>query len=99
MKGDITNIPDDEETISGSSIHVALEHLNSLEEKGFRESLMNIIMMGGDAPLNGLVAGAVYGAISGYHTLPSVWIQHIDKSFTTILDKKLNLLFDLMGVP
>ena len=99
LKGDTINFLNDEETISGSSINVALEHLNSLEEKGFRESLMNIIMMGGDAPLNGLVAGAVYGAISGYHALPSVWIQHIDKSFTTVLDKKLNLLFDLMGVP
>ena len=99
MKGDTINFLNDEETISGSSIHVALEHLNSLEEKGFRESLMNIIMRGGDAPLNGLVAGAVYGAISGYYALPSVWIQLIDKSFTTVLDKKLNLLFDLMGVP
>ena len=69
------------------------------ERAGFREAVTNVVMMGGKASVNGFVVGAVLGALQGFHTLPSNWIQNIDEEFKINLDKKLNVLLDLMGVP
>ena len=82
------------------SIDTALLHLHpSPTEPWFRDCLTSVVMSGGQASLNGLVAGAVYGALQGYHALPAQWIANIDRNFVMTLDKKINLLLDLMGVP
>ena len=83
-----------------NSIDTALLHLHpSPTEPWFRDCLTSVVMSGGQASLNGLVAGAVYGALQGYHALPAQWIANIDRNFVMTLDKKINLLLDLMGVP
>ena len=76
-----------------------MEELNIYQQHGFREALLNIMMKGGNSTVNGCVAGAVFGAMTGYQNLPSVCLQQISKSFISSLDKKVNLLLDLMGVP
>ena len=81
------------------SVEVCLAQLPFSLRVGFREALTNVVMEGGDAALNGLVSGAVFGALHGYHALPPQWISNINKSFIQNLNKKLNLLFDLMGMP
>ena len=87
--------------ISGNmdSVEVCLVHLPVSLKAGFREALTEVVMRAGDAALNGLVSGAVFGAIHGHRALPPPWISNINKAFIQNLNKKLNLLFDLMGVP
>ena len=85
--------------LENSSLQAALKYLDCYQERGFRDAMINIILKGGSASLNGLVAGAIFGAMDGYQALPTQWTQQVDKSFITILDKKLNNLLDLMGVP
>ena len=83
-----------------NSVDTALLHLHPRHtEPWFRDCLTSVVMAGGQASLNGLVAGAVYGALQGYHALPAQWIANIDRNFVMTLDKKINLLLDLMGVP
>ena len=83
-----------------NSVDTALLHLHPRPtEPWFRDCLTSVVMAGGQASLNGLVAGAVYGALQGYHALPAQWIANIDRNFVMTLDKKINLLLDLMGVP
>ena len=81
------------------SVEICLTHLPVAFEVGFREALTEVVMKGGDAAANGLVSGAVFGAICGHRSLPPAWISNINKAFIQNLNKKLNLLFDLMGVP
>ena len=87
--------------ISGNmdSVEVCLVHLPVALKAGFREALTEVVMRAGDAALNGLVSGAVFGAIHGHRALPPPWISNINKAFIQNLNKKLNLLFDLMGLP
>ena len=75
------------------------ENLELFEKSGFREVITNVVMMGGQATLNGFVVGAVFGALQGFQRLPTNWIQNLEEEFREMLDKKLNGLLDLMGVP
>ncbi|KAK5050905.1 hypothetical protein LTR84_003464 [Exophiala bonariae] len=43
----------------------------------FEETIIDLIMQGGDADTNGCVAGALLGAWSGYSRLPSHWVRGI----------------------
>ena len=81
------------------SVEICLAHLPVALQAGFREALTEVVMKGGDATINGLVSGAVFGAMHGHRSLPPSWISNINKAFIQNLSKKLNLLFDLMGVP
>ena len=76
-----------------------LDNLELFEKSGFREVITNVVMMGGEATLNGFVVGAVFGALQGFQRLPNNWIQNLEEEFREMLDKKLNGLLDLMGVP
>ena len=76
-----------------------LDNLELFEKSGFREVITNVVMMGGEATLNGFVVGAVFGALHGFQSLPNNWIQNLEEEFREMLDKKLNGLLDLMGVP
>ena len=80
-------------------MRILLENMEMFEKSGFREVITNVVMLGGEASLNGLVVGAVFGALQGFQRLPSNWIQNLEEDFKTNLDKKLNGLLDLMGVP
>ena len=75
------------------------DNLELFEKSGFREVITNVVMMGGQATLNGFVVGAVFGALQGFQRLPTNWIQNLEEEFREMLDKKLNGLLDLMGVP
>jgi len=82
-----------------TSLHIMLEHVHTFSSSGFKASLSSIIMGGGHASLNGVVAGSVFGLVEGFQSMPSGWVKNVDQGFKRNLDKKLNLLFDLMGVP
>ena len=99
-----TTLPDlldqtDSQAFQGGSIKVLLDNVELFERTGFKEAVTNVVMMGGKASVNGFVVGAVFGALQGFQALPSNWIQNIDEEFKINLDKKLNVLLDLMGVP
>lgn len=78
---------------------ILLDNVEIFETSGFREVVTKVVMMGGEASLNGLVVGAVFGALQGFQRLPSNWIENLEEEFREMLDKKLNGLLDLMGVP
>lgn len=82
-----------------TSLNTLLRHVQTFGASGFKAAMASIVMQGGHASINGLVAGAVFGLVEGFQTLPSTWIKNVDQNFKRNLDKKLNLLFDLMGVP
>ena len=90
-----------EETESNQTgiMRILLDSLEAFESSDFREVITNVVMLGGDASLNGFVVGAVFGALTGFQRLPSNWIQNLEQEFREMLDKKLNGLLDLMGVP
>ena len=81
------------------SIKILMDNVELFERSGFRDAVTNVVMMGGNASVNGFVVGSVFGALQGFQSLPSNWIQNIDEEFKVNLDKKLNVLLDLMGVP
>ena len=81
------------------SIKILMNNVELFERSGFKEAVSNVVMMGGNASINGFVVGAVFGALQGFQNLPPNWIQNIDEDFKINLDKKLNVLLDLMGVP
>ena len=56
-------------------------------------------MRGGRATVTGAVAGAVLGLVTGFQNLPKVWVENVSDGVRRNLDKKLNNLFDLMGIP
>ena len=87
------------ETSQTGMMRLLLDNLELFEKSGFREVVTNVVMMGGEATLNGFVVGAVFGALQGFQNLPTNWIQNLEEEFREMLDKKLNGLLDLMGVP
>ena len=90
-----------EETESNQTgvMRIMMDNTELFEKSGFREVITKVVMLGGEASLNGLVVGAVFGALQGFQRLPSNWIQNLEEDFKINLDKKLNGLLDLMGVP
>ena len=82
-----------------NSLKLVKINFEEFDKLGFKEVMMNIVMLGGEAACNGLVAGAIFGALAGFQSLPSQWILNINKEFMSNLDKKVNNLFDLMGIP
>ena len=70
-------------------------------------------MEGGSATVSGAVAGAVFGALAGYRldlpqyclsssfhsNLPASWLAEVEASVKEAVDKRVNHLLDLMGIP
>ena len=90
-----------EETESNQTgvMRIMMDNMELFEKSGFREVITNVVMMGGEVTLSGFVVGAVFGALQGFQSLPNNWIQNLEEEFREMLDKKLNGLLDLMGVP
>jgi len=82
-----------------TSMDMMLKHVKMYSTSGFRAAMSAIVMSGGHASVNGVIAGSVFGLVEGFQSMPAVWVQSINLEFRKNLDKKLNLLFDLMGVP
>jgi len=82
-----------------TSMDVMQKHVKIFNTSGFRAAMTSIVMLGGHASVNGVVAGSVFGLVEGFQSMPAVWVKNVDQNFRKNLDKKLNLLFDLMGVP
>ena len=64
-----------------------------------RTIISDLVMRGGDADTNAVVAGAVLGCKLGYSCLPSDWLQGLLSKQKTWLNAKLNCLLDLMALP
>ena len=77
----------------------AVEMYLETGEDGFRVAVSGVVMKGGHATVTGCVTGAVLGILTGYTNLPKAWVENINGGVRRNLDKKLNNLFDLMGVP
>jgi len=82
-----------------TTLDIMLKHVKTFDSSGFRAAMSEIVMSGGHASINGSVAGAVFGLVEGFQTMPSTWVKNVNLEFRKNLDRKLNLLFDLMGVP
>jgi len=68
-------------------------------EAGFKGALTKVAMEGGSATVSGAVAGAVFGALAGYSNLPASWLGGVEASVKEAVDKRVNHLLDLMGIP
>jgi len=77
----------------------AVEMFLSAGEDGFREAMSATVMRGGHATVTGCVTGAVLGILTGFQNIPKDWIENVNVDIRRNMDKKLNNLFDLMGVP
>lgn len=82
-----------------TSLDIMLKHIDIYRKSGFKAAMSKIVMLGGHSSINALVAGSVFGLVEGFQALPIAFLKSIDDDFRNDLDKKLNLLFDLMGVP
>ena len=69
------------------------------KEAGFKGALTKVVMEGGSATVSGAVAGAVFGALAGYSNLPASWLGEVEASVKEAVDKRINHLLDLMGIP
>jgi len=69
------------------------------KEAGFKGALTKVAMEGGSATVSGAVAGAVFGALAGYSNLPASWLGEVEASVKEAVDKRINHLLDLMGIP
>jgi len=65
-------------------------------QKGFKRTLLDVIIEAGDADTNGAVCGAVLGCKLGYSGLPKQWVAAMPHK--KWLDKKVVALLKLMGV-
>lgn len=63
---------------------------------GFEDALTKIILEGGDADSNAVVAGSLLGAYLGYNNLVKRWV--IGLKNRKYLDSLICKLFDLMGI-
>ena len=61
-----------------NSLKLVKINFEEFDKLGFKEVMMNIVMLGGEAACNGLVAGAIFGALAGFQSLPSQWILNIN---------------------
>jgi len=66
---------------------------------GFKGALSKVVMEGGSATVAGALAGAVFGALAGYSNLPASWLDAVDAAVKESVDKRINHLLDLMGIP
>jgi len=82
-----------------TSMATMLKHAETYSNSGFRSAMTAVVMCGGHASVNAIVAGSVFGLVEGFQLMPSEWVLGVNMDFRKSLDKKLNLLFDLMGVP
>jgi len=71
----------------------------NFKEAGFKGALTKVAMEGGSATVSGAVAGAVFGALAGYSNLPASWLGQVEASIKEAVDKRINHLLDLMGIP
>lgn len=76
-----------------------VEMFLSAGEDGFRSAMSATVMKGGHATVTGCVTGAVLGILTGFQNVPKDWIENVNVTVRRNMDKKLNNLFDLMGVP
>ncbi len=68
----------------------AYQHL----DKGYRDVLLDIIMMGGDVDTNACVAGAILGCHYGLTHLPHVWLNKLKE--LPFLETKSNEFVDFL---
>jgi len=69
------------------------------KKAGFKGALTKVTMKGGSATVAGAVAGAVFGALAGYSNLPASWLGQVEAGVKEAVDKRINHLLDLMGIP
>jgi len=94
---------DENETITLSHPFTTLQLLKECIEVyvklGFEPAILRIIFKGNEACVGGQLVGSVLGLVVGFSNLPSQFINAIDESFRRVMEKKLNTLLDMMGIP
>lgn len=104
MRRDIEGLDSLDDTLQEISHPVTalrnlVESVTLFETAGFQDALISVIFQGGEASVGCQVAGSVLGLLSGYSNLPPAWLNTIKPDFRKVLDKKLNTLLDVMGIP
>lgn len=67
--------------------------------KDIKTSLSDVILQGGHGSMNGCIAGAVLGCMTGFTRLPSTWVNGLLPNNVKWLNCKINSLLDKMGLP
>jgi len=81
---------DDEKYIGYSLKCIAAAFYSLRNTSSFKQSIIDLILQGGDADTNGAVTGALLGAYYGYSGLPKEWIDQL--IHTKWLDVKIDKL-------
>jgi len=84
---------------SFSVLDTVVAAAQDFKKAGFKGALTKVAMEGGSATVSGAVAGAVFGALAGYSNLPASWLAEVEASVKEAVDKRVNHLLDLMGIP
>ena len=64
-----------------------------------RTVITELVMQGGHATCNAVVAGALLGCKFGYSELPRDWLEGLIPQQVTWLNTKINSLLDMMALP
>lgn len=73
------------------SLQVALWALQS--HKTFRDGMLAVVNLGGDADTNGAIFGQLAGAFYGYNAIPAAWKKDLfqEKSFVDLADELVGM--------
>lgn len=70
------------------------------EQCDFKEQISRIVMQGGAGVcVHASVLGGVLGLVFGYSNLPQDWLIQLPQENIKFMNAKLNILFDLFGLP
>ncbi|XP_068718826.1 uncharacterized protein [Montipora capricornis] len=67
--------------------------------KDYKTAITELVMKGGHATCNAIVAGAMLGCKVGYSELPKEWIDGLLPQQLNWLNAKINCLLDMMALP
>jgi len=81
------------------TLQTLAECIKIYKENGFKDALLNAVMRGKSASTSGQIVGSVLGLELGFTELPADLIAFLQPAFRKQLNKKMNTLFDVMGIP
>lgn len=67
--------------------------------KDYKTTITELVMQGGHATCNAVVAGALLGCKLGYSELPRDWLEGLIPQQVAWLNTKINSLLDMMALP
>jgi ADP-ribosylglycohydrolase len=81
------------------TLQTLAECVEIYKKQGFKEAMLNVVLKGRNSSTGSQLVGSVLGLQLGFTELPQDLIAFIQPAFRKQLDKKMNTLFDVMGIP